>query len=267
MIIDIHAHVFPDALAARAVAFLAQQAQIPAFTDGTCAALRESMRRAGIDLSVLAPIATKPAQARSINAWIAETNRAFPDLVGFGTLHPAQEDWAQEIERLVADGIRGVKLHPDYQEFFVDEARMLPIYRMLADAGLMVLMHAGVDVGLPGDTHCPPERLARVLDAVPQVTMIASHMGAWRQWEGVERCLAGRDLYFDTSYSLAEMGADLFLRILRAHGAERVLFGTDSPWSDQSAEIEAFHALPLTAAEKEAVLGGNASRLLGLVEA
>lgn len=264
MVVDIHTHAFPNDLAPRAVKKLSEVARIPARTDGTCEGLRTSMRRAGVDLSVIMPIATKPSQVRTINAWAVEVNATYEDLLSFGTLHPLQEDWAEEIERLVADGIRGVKLHPDYQEFFVDDAAMMPVYRALAEAGLLLLFHAGVDIGIPPPVHCTAERLARVLDAVPELTVIAAHMGGYLQWEAVEQFLIGRDLYLDASYSLADMGPDALVRLARAHGIERVLFGTDSPWTDQATELAAFRVLPLSEEEKAALLGGNAQRLLGL---
>lgn len=277
MIIDIHAHTFPDPLAERALAQLTARAQVPAYTDGTNAGLCAAMARAGIDRAAVMPVATKPAQVRVINAWAAEVNAQYPALICFGVLHPDAEDWAAEIERLAVDGIRGVKLHPDYQGFVIDEARLLPMYRAMAAAGLILLTHAGVDIGLPPPPHCPPERLARVLDAVPGLTVIAAHMGGYAQWDDVEQYLVGRDVYLETSYSLttggrASAGADEFprlspeqmLRIIRAHGAGRILFGSDSPWTNQAQALADLRALPLAADKLTGILGGNAARLLGL---
>lgn len=262
MIIDIHAHCFPDELAPRALGVLSECSHVPACTDGTCAGLSASMRQAGVDRSAVMPIATKPSQVRSINNWAAGVNREHPDLICFGTLHPRQDDLQAEIDRLVADGIRGVKFHPDYQEFFVDESELISLYRALADAGLIVLFHAGVDIGLPPPVHCTPDRLARVVDAAPSLTVIAAHMGGYECWEDVERCLVGKGLYFDTSYSLAELGPERMVALMRAHGIERILFGTDSPWTDQAAEVAGIRGLALTDEEVDAVLGGNAERLL-----
>lgn len=262
MIIDIHTHAFPDALAQRAVTTLAARAGVPAYTDGTCASLVAAMRRAGVDRAVVAPIATKPTQARTITEWAIAVNRQYPELICFGSIHPAQEDWAAEIDRLVAAGIAGVKFHHDYQQTFVDAPALLPIYRALADVGLIVLFHAGVDIGLPPPVHCPPERLARVLDAVPSLIAIGSHMGGYAQWEEVERCLVGRELYLDTSYSLTALGMERMTALITAHGAERILFGTDSPWTEHAAELANIRALPLAPAAIDAILGGNAKRLL-----
>ena len=263
MIIDAHTHIFPDALAPRAMEVLVGNSGTTPFTDGTCAGLRKSMRNGGVDISVVAPIATKPSQTRGINKWAVELCKS-DDLISLGTLHPMQENWQSEIDKLVANGIRGIKLHPDYQEFFVDEPEYVPVFRALADAKLIVLFHAGVDIGLPPPVHCTPDRLARLLDAVPDLTTIAAHMGGYKCWDEVERYLVGRNLYFDTSYSISGLGADRMAAIIKAHGPGRILFGTDSPWTDPASEIPAIRMLDLPHDDVEAILGGNAARLLGV---
>lgn len=263
MIIDIHTHIFPDALAARAVALLAERAGTPPRSDGTSAGLLASMRRSGVDRAVIAPVATKPSQVRTINDSMVELHRQHPELICFGSLHPQQKDWEQEIDRLVAGGIPGIKLHPDYQSIYADDPCLLPIYRALARAGRILLMHTGVDIGLPPPVHGTPDRVARVLDAVPELTLIAAHMGGYDQWDDVERYLIGRELYLDTSFSRADLGEERMVAMIHAHGSGRILFGTDSPWTDQAEEVAGIRAMPLTEAEKEAILGGNALRLLG----
>jgi predicted TIM-barrel fold metal-dependent hydrolase len=220
------------------------------------------MNRAGIDKAIVAPIATKPTQVRSINQWSKAINQQYDDLICFGTIHPGQDDWAQEIDHLVDDHIPGVKMHPDYQMFFVDDPNLTPIYRALADAGLVVLFHAGVDVGLPPPVHCTPDRLAHVLDAVPEMKVIAGHMGGYLCWDDVERYLLGRNLYIDTSFSLHDLGTNRMVELIRVHGVDRVLFGTDSPWTDQSVEVASIRALPLTSDEINVIMGGNAMRIL-----
>lgn len=262
MIIDIHAHTFPDELAPRALAALANNSGVNPYTDGTCAGLLASMQRSGIDKSAVMLIATKPAQARGINTWAAAISSQNENLICFGTLHPKQDDWQDEINRMVDDGIPGVKFHPDYQNFFVDDSELTPIYRALADAGLIVMFHAGVDIGLPPPVHCTPDRLARMLDSVPDLTIIAAHMGGYACWDDVERHLVGRNLYFDTSFSLADLGPERMTAIIRAHGTDKILFGTDSPWTDQSAEVAGIQKLPLENDEIAAILGGNTFHLL-----
>lgn len=267
MVIDIHTHAFPDELAARAVAVLGERSAVTPYTDGTCGGLCASMHQAGIDKSLVMPIATKPAQVRSINNWAAEVNRNFEQLICFGTIHPKQDDWQSEIDRLLVDGIKGVKFHPDYQEFFVDDTELTSLYHALADAGLIVLFHAGVDIGLPPPVHCTPDRLARVLDVAPDMIVIAAHMGGYALWDDVEKLLVGRNLYLDTSYSMTDLGSDRMTALIKAHGIDKVVFGTDSPWTDQSAEVAGIRALPLSQKQITAILGGNAEHLLGYTQA
>lgn len=263
MIIDFHTHAFPDELAPRAIEILSNRSGVHPETDGTCSGLLESMGQAGISRSVIAPIATKPSQVRNINQWAVEVSHRYEPLVCFGTLHPGQDDWREEIERLLDGGIVGVKLHPDYQEFYVDDPELVPMYEEITRAGLILLFHAGVDIGLPPPIHCTPSRLVRVLDKFPTMTVVAAHMGGFRCWDEVQQHLVGRNLYFDTSYSLRFLGADRMVSLIRGHGVERILFATDSPWANQATEVAEIRKLPLTEQEITAILGGNARCLLG----
>lgn len=262
MIIDIHTHIFPDELATRALATLSNNSGVQPFTDGTLSGLCDSMRLTGIDQSAIMPIATKPSQARSINQWAVTISQQHENIISFGTIHPMQDAWQLEIDFLVENGIRGIKLHPDYQDFFVDDLMFAPMYHALADAGLIVMFHAGVDIGLPPPVHCTPERLARMLDMSPTLQVIAAHMGGYDCWDDVEQYLVGRELYFDTSFSLSDLGYERMTALIKAHGSQRILFGTDSPWTDQSVEVKAIQALPLTDDEITAILGETALNLL-----
>ncbi len=259
-IIDFHTHIFPDHLAGRAMQQLIDGADGEAFLNGTASDLLASMKRAGIERSVTLPVSTRPAQTPTINTFALGLRQ--PGLIQFGSLHPDYPDWDAEIARLVAGGIRGVKFHPDYQSFFVDEERMFPLYEKMAEAGLIALFHAGVDIGLAPPYHAPPDRMARVLERVPDLVVVAAHFGGFRMWEEVERHLVGRPLYFDTSYTLSYLPSAEFVRLARRHGIERVLFGTDSPWADQGREVELMNATGLNDGELDAVFHQNAERLL-----
>ena len=173
------------------------------------------MRKNGIALSVTQPVSTKPSQTPAVNGFAIELNSR-PTLINFGTLYPDYEGNAAEIQRLKKAGIKGVKFHPDYQSFFVDEERMFPLYRQMADAGLIAFFHAGVDIGLPPPVHCTPDRLAAVLDRVPDLTVVAAHFGGFKMWDDVEKHLIGRNLWLDTSYTLAWFSGGA----LREHGAQ-----------------------------------------------
>lgn len=262
-IIDVHTHVFPDNLAARAVKQLIGNSDEIAFTDGTVGGLKASMRKNGVEVSVTQPVSTKATQIGPINAFSAGQLKD-PALIPFGSLHPDYEEFEEEVGRLKAAGIRGVKFHPDYQSFYVDEERVFPIYQALSDAGLMILFHAGVDIGLGPPYHCPPDRLARVLDAFPKLTVIAAHFGGFQMWDDVDRYLVGRELYLETSYTLAWLDHAEFVRMARAHGLGRVMFGTDSPWADQGVEIDLIRKTGLTDDELDQVFSRTAAKLFNL---
>jgi len=263
MIIDIHTHCFPDDIAGRALAKLGKGANLTPFTDGTANGLRDSMRRAGVDVSVLQPVAVKPEHIRGTNEWALE-NCSGDGLVSFASFHPACENFQDEIRRIADMGFRGVKLHPEYQEFWVDDETLRPLYRALGTSGLATLFHAGVDIGLRDYVRGTPERFKRALPWFEGGAVILGHYGGFRCWDEVEKHLVGADVYFDTSFAQHELPPERQARLIRGHGAHRVLFGTDSPWDDQAASIAIINALPLTDAEKSAVLGNNAARLLSI---
>jgi len=262
MIIDIHVHCFPDVLAPKAIATLAEKGEIEPYTDGTVTALESSMDRARIHISVLQPIATKPQQTFGINRWTASVQNE--KILTFGTIHPEYPRWEEEIKWLKEQGIKGVKFHPDYQHFYVDDKKVYPLYEKLFSEGMILLFHAGLDIGFPPPYHCTPERLARLLDTFPGGVMIAAHMGGYQYTEDVKRHLVGRDIYLDTSFSFRAMGTAQMSELIKQHGVEKILFGSDSPWGEQIYEISCIRSLNLDDKEVEAILGNNAARLLDL---
>lgn len=262
MVIDFHVHCFADELAQRAVAALADAAGIPARSDGTVSGIRASMKKAGVDKSVLLSIATKPQQTTKINQWAASIQA--DDIIPFGTLHPDFADWKAELVRIKSDGLKGIKLHPEYQLFYVDDLKMFPIYEKAAELGLIVIFHAGMDIGLPAPYHCTPERLRKVVREFRGGKFVAAHMGGFAFWDAVEQYLVGEDLFFDTSYSLNTMRREQFDRIASQHGYDRLLFATDSPWGDQSEEAARIRSFALAEKHEKAVMGENAAVLLGL---
>jgi predicted TIM-barrel fold metal-dependent hydrolase len=262
MIIDFHVHCFSDDIAGRAIAALSDAGKIPPRTDGTLAGIRRSMKKAGIGKSVIMSIATKPRQVVKINRWAASISST--DIIPFGTIHPGFENWEDELEVIHGAGLKGIKLHPDYQGFYVDDPEVIPIYEKAADLGLVIVFHAGLDIGLPPPYHCTPERMRNVVGAVPGARLVAAHMGGYNYWDGVEQYLAGKNLYFDTSYSLHKMSRSQFLRIAEKHGFDKILFGTDSPWMDQSEEVKRLIDMKLPEDATGAILWGNAAKLLEL---
>lgn len=279
MIIDFHTHTFPERIACAAIDKLQRASRCRAFSDGTAQGLRASMRRAGIDLCVSLPVATNPVKAASMNDLsLRETEK--DGLLYFGAIHPDTPDAAGELARIARAGLRGVKLHPVYQDVRIDDPRMIRLLEKAGELGLIVLMHAGEDIGFPGVVRCSPEMTAQTLRQAGPVKLICAHMGGWRNWEEVIDFLGGTTVFLDTAFSLGDLSplepgdhagedrhmlsAQAFCRIVRAFGSKRILFGTDSPWSDQAASLAAIRALPLTQEEKDDILGNNARALLGL---
>lgn len=278
MIIDLHTHTFPDRIAAAAVDRLKHASHTVAFTDGTMAQLKASMREAGIDQSVVLPVATNPVKVRSMNDLSMELTGK-DGLVYFGCMHPACEYWHEELGRIADAGLKGIKIHPVYQGVDIDDIRFLRILARAGEVGLTVIMHAGDDIGFPGSVRCSPKMIANAVRQVGEMKLILAHMGGWRNWREAEELLPLTSVCIDTAFSLGSispleegyyteeekqlLGAEEFCRLVRAFGSERVFFGTDSPWSSQRESVQDILNLPLTEMEKRNILGENARRLLG----
>lgn len=261
MIVDVHTHIFPDEMAQRTVDQLSAAGRVPAFTNGTLAGLIASMDAAGIDISVIAPVSTKPSQVMKINDFSASA--AGDRIIAFGSLHPEFEDVESEVARMKSMGIRGIKLHPEYQTFHPDDEGLFPMYEQLERAGLYVLFHAGHDVEIP-TLHSTPQRFARVHEAFPKLVVMLAHLGSWRLWDDVEEHLVGKGVYLDTSYIFDDIDPAQFRRIVTDHGPGNILFGTDSPWADQKVEVERMRASGLAPEVIDQIFGGTASELFGL---
>jgi len=262
MIIDFHTHCFPDDLAPKAMSKLSQNSGMPYYHDGTLSGLRESAKKAGIDMCVVLPIATKPQQTRAINRWTLSIIKEYKDIICFGTIHPEFEEWQQEIEWLKMQGFKGIKFHPDYQDFFVDDRKMYPIYDAIVQNNMIILFHSGVDPAFKPPYHCTPKRLKRVLKDFPSAKIIAAHMGGYRFFDETREYLLGENVYLDTSFFFGEIEIENVEEVFRKHGIEKILFATDSPWKDQKKEVEYVKKLKLSSDEIEMIFGKNAQELL-----
>ncbi len=258
-VIDFHAHIYPPKIAIKASSNVGHFYGIPMHHDGTAAALLESGKRAGITRFVVQSVATRPDQVESINRFIASVcQEDSAHFVGFGTLHPDTPNPAEEIARMEALGLCGVKLHPDFQQFHIDDPRMYPVYEMLEDR-LPILFHTG-DHRYP---YSHPRRLQKVLRQFPRLQAIAAHFGGWSVWDDGERYLADTDCMIDTSSSLDFLPAERAVELIHRYGADRVLFGTDYPMWDHQEEWDRFSRLGLTDTEQQKICHDNACRILG----
>lgn len=264
MLIDFHTHAFPDAVAAKAIPMLSKCSGgvTPAY-DGTISSLKAYMNGNAVDFSVVLNIATNPHQQKKVNDF-AISLLGDEVLVPFGSIHPDSPDALAELERLAEAGIKGVKLHPDYQNFFVDEERLFPIYKKIASLGLITVFHAGVDIGYPNPIHCTPQRLLKILDLFGDVPVIAAHFGGYMLWEEVLKFLCGTQVYLDTAFSYGKIPPDFAKEIIGAHGSERILLGSDMPWSTPTDEERLIRSLQLDDAVTNAILFNNAKRLLSI---
>ena len=265
MIVDCHTHAFPDDLAPRAIAALNAEVteEEHAVLDGTVGDLLRSMDRAGIDKAVVWSVATAPKQVDPIIRWSLgiRSDRIIP----LGSVHPDCSDVAADVRKVADSGLPGIKLHPQYQGFAVDERRVWPLYEAADEAGLIVAFHAGRDIAFPPeDDRAAPARILRVHEAFPDMPVVAAHLGGWRMWDEVARSLAGTGVYLDTSYTFhLAADDDAVARVLEAHSVDRILFGTDSPWRSQADDLSLIRAAFPDPEDLERVLHGNAQELFG----
>ena len=259
-IIDFHTHAFPDKVAAHAIPFLEEEGDVTAFHDGRITSLLASMDRAGVAKSVLCTIATKPAQFDSILSWSHQIRSE--RIIPFPSFHPADPDCLEQIHRIKGEGFPGVKLHPYYQDFYLDEERMLPIYEKLGNENLLVVMHTGYDIAFPRIRRAVPAQIMEIIDRYPDLKLVTTHLGGWELWEEVAELMIGRPVYMDISYTFQFLGREKAKKMILDHPKEYVLFGTDSPWADQNAAVQELKELELGAEREELILRGNAERLL-----
>ena len=263
-IIDFHTHAFPDKIAGKTIAFLSEKGGIPAHTDGTTEGLRKVLAQAGISLGVVLPVVTKPEQFASITRFAEQINEEEKGLLSFGGIHPDTPDYKSELRTLVDCGFRGIKLHPDYQGVYFDDIRYMRIMEYASELGLIIVTHAGVDIGFPDTVRCTPERALKVLREVKPEKLVLAHMGGWSLWEEVIDRLAGEPVYLDTAYTMGHISEEHFVTLCRKHGTDKILFATDCPWGNPEKDVETFLKMPLTKEEQEAILHKNAERLLGI---
>jgi len=263
IMIDFHTHIFPDKIAARAVAALAEDSgeYVPR-TDGTLKGLLASMDQAGISLSVVANIATRPSQMLPIFDFCRHI--AGERIVPLISVHPdnPMNEVGTLFARAAEAGITGIKLHPMYQGFAIDDRKMYPLYQLIEHFGFFVVFHTGYDMAFPGDTRADVNRVTKIARQFRDLTIVATHVGGWRQWDRsavLGRC---RNVYTETSITLTELSDDQFIRALSQFDEDRVLFGSDSPWSDQQEMLERTLRLKIPDGRKEMLLFMNARELL-----
>ena len=259
-IIDFHAHAFPDQVATSAIPYLEEEGDVKANHDGRISSLLAIMDREGVDKSVICCIATRPSQFEAIVSWSKQISS--DRIIPFPSFHPDDPQAVEHISQIKEQGFKGIKMHPYYQQFFLDDEKLYPAYEKISELGLILVMHTGFDIAFPRIRRCDPRQILNVMTHFPELKMVTTHLGAWQQWAEVEDLLAGRKIYMDISYTLGQIDTQTARRIILKHPREYLLFGTDSPWSGPQKTYKQLQALELGDEREELILRKNGLALL-----
>ena len=269
MIIDFHTHIFPEKIAASTISALQAKSNNTPNTDGTDTGLISHMEQANVDISVSLPVLTKPTQFDSVVRFAKEINDKYSNksrkIISFAGIHPECDDIPAKMKLIKDSGFLGVKIHPDYQNTFINHEGYISILNQAKELDLIVVTHAGVDDGFKGfPIKCPPELCAEVIKKTNHKKFVLGHYGAHKQWQKVLEILCDFDVYFDTAFTLGSIEENLFIDILNKHGEDKVLFATDCPWRNISSDLKIFNSYNLSQQTKDKILFKNALKLLNL---
>ncbi|PWM71735.1 MAG: amidohydrolase [Bacillota bacterium] len=259
MIIDFHTHVFPDKLAAHAVESLGAQVKLKPHTDGTLAFTERLMKEQGVDNFVALNIAASPRTEKHVNDFAIEVNKTH---YAFGSVHPDSPNALSELDRLSAAGIKGVKFHNEYQNFFVDDEKAFPLYEKIEKLRLAAVFHGGYDPAFPPPLKASPERCARVCAAFPKATFIFAHLGGLALPKQSVKHLKNTAAFIDTAYMAGAFTEKEAEYAIKEFGADRVLFGSDCPWDTPENTLAFLKKLHLSQEETQAILYKNALKIL-----
>lgn len=260
--IDVHTHAFPDTIASAAVASLEKTGNVKAYHNGTVDGLLSSMEIADITASVICSIATRPEQFTAILDWSNDirTERIIP----FPSVHPDDPNLEHNLELVVEHGFKGLKLHPYYQDFYLDDPGLNTLYQKVSDLGILLVVHTGYDIGYPRIQRAEPERVLKVVEQFPDLKFITTHLGGWDEWDSVRQLLIGKPIYMELSFALDFLDQIRIRDMLLSHPPEFLLFGSDSPWADQFTTLKMLRKMELPQDLMDNILWNNAARLLGL---
>lgn len=263
MIIDFHTHCFSDLLAPKAMANLAKNSLYPPHFDGTLNGLKNSMKEAKIDYSIVLNIATNPHQTTKVNDWAISTV-GINGIIPFGSINPFYDDFKSEIQRLKENGVVGIKFHPDYQDYFVDDKIAYPLYEEIAKNDMIMSFHCGHDLVLREPYHCTSEMFSHLVRDFPGAKLVGAHLGGQGLWNEVFEFLAGTDVYLDTSFGFKFMTKEEIARFVTVHDNSKILFATDSPWQKQSVEVDEMRQFIADPVLLNKIFYENAAKLLKL---
>ena len=259
-IIDIHTHIYPDKIARRATDSVRDFYHIEGSNmDGTVDMLLRRGAEAGISRYVVLPVSNTPNRVRSINSFILEQTSIHDSFIGFGTVHADMEGLSEEVEWIMQNGLRGIKMHPDSQRFPIDDPRLYPVYDAV-EGKIPLLLH----MGDPRYNYSHPMRLRKILDSFPKLEVIAAHFGGYSMFHTARELLWDTDCVFDISSAMMFMEKGEPERYINSYGAERMAYGTDYPLWDPVEEVKRFQRLDLTDDQFDQIAHKTAERILKL---
>lgn len=264
MIIDFHAHVYPEKVAAKILPAAKKKLKVAVPGTGSPEDLRARMKSSGIDCSVLLALAKGRNDVSALNRWVESVSGN--SLIAFGAVHPFMDNIEEELDRLAAHGIKGVKMMPLLQEVYPDDPNCRKLYEAVIKQGMILVTHAGRDPLDREEVFGTPERFSRVIESYPDLKLVLAHLGGLGMYDEVRRYLlsTGKNVYFDTAYVSFYLKEDEISSLIKDIGSDRVLFGSDYPWEDPGRAAEIIRGLDLSDSEKESILSKTAIRLLEL---
>ncbi len=261
MIIDIHTHVWPEKISSKAREHLEGLFNVKMVGDPTLGTLQEFMHRNNVDISVVNSVATKPEQVPGINDWLFKQRSE--NIRIFCAMHPGYSLWREELKRIKENG-DGIKMQPEFQNFYVDDAANDPLYAEIERLGIPLLFHCGKELSHNMLVHSSPDRIAKVIQKFPSLKLIAAHFGGFELWDEVKIHLLGKDVYMDTAFFFHFLPKEQIRELILGHRPDRILFGTDFPLIDQRKDIEFLQSLDIPSDLKRCIFSDNARELLGI---
>ena len=262
MIFDFHTHIFPDALAEGFLNRLASNMDLVPFSKATLADNTEKLTQAGVTNFLTLHIATNANQQSKVNDFAIATQHS-GKCHAFGSVHPSSDTAVSELVRIHKAGLKGIKMHPDFQGFNLTDKSLYPIYQACSELGLMILFHAGHQPSFMQQLRGTIPEIKKIVSDFKNLTFIAAHFGGLLLADDVERELAGKaKLYLDTSGCADTVTAELATKIVQKHGAENILFGSDIPWCSPAVHVQFVDSFKIPDSQKELIFSGNAKRLL-----
>ncbi len=272
LVIDAHVHLYPDKLAEKVTPSLgAKFGNAPAF-DGTVSGCQAHLRASGIVAALNLPVATDAHQVPHTNEFwsnyvsgVPVMKNGEPQVFSLASLHPETPNKAAEIARIMSAGFVGIKFHPEYQKFRFNDLVMDEVWDAMSSNGLVAYLHAGGERVFNPPFHSTPEEILRLHERFPNLKIAAAHLGGFGMWDEAEEMLVGQDIWLDLSHTFFWMDDKQILRMIRSHGAHRILFGSDAPWQDPAKVLGALLSLPLTQDEIKAICYTTARDLFHIV--